>query len=592
MPSAAVLLLCIALQGCATRLDPASYTSPVPEDVRRSVRTVAVISTVAAADHTAPRLVVPIGQGKGAAEGAATGAAVGVLSGVLVSIAGGPLGAVLAPVIIPAFTLGSTAGSAAVGWSISVPAKDAEAANAALARSRFDLSAEVARRTASRLPAAGKAAAPADGTGSPDLRIEVSVDRWGLAGGAGSDPLTGFYVAASYRVAKASDNKTLVERRFVEAGAQRPVSEWTRDDAALLTRAVDAALSRVAEAIADGTFLVHDFRILEGGGGPVRDVVCGLRPISPPPIYRFGPFEFDPSRVDSLTPRLVWSAFPSRDEVQGDAGRVLARVSETRYDLRIWKGENSGRENSSTNGRAGAGGEERRRRAHFETPLVAGSSYLWSARALASMQRSASRGGRTTGNRDRRDSHGVLRPAPLVGRAECAVLPGECRAPAPASSIPFRRCSISSSAPVDSCGRAMSAARRAALVVPPRGEIWNSVGGGGAGSVRLASGAMDCVVMPIRLAYLWPQRQRFDGQAHRQRPTSLRLLRHLSGPRPGPPGFRPHSDLVAAPPRIRWGLLAWQPDAVRLDDQYRHEDEYGQLHRATNHCPSSVRGWL
>lgn len=378
----AFVLLCIALQGCATRLDPASYTSPVPEEVRRSARTVAVVSTVATTDVAASRLDVPIGQGKGAAEGAAAGAAVGVFSGVLVSVAGGPLGAVLAPVVIPALTLGSTAGGAAVGWSVSVPAKDAEAANAALSRSRFDLSTEVARRVASRLPAAGKVAAPADGTGSPDLRIEVSVDRWGLAGGAGSDPLTGFYVAASYRVAKASDKATLVERRFVEAGPQRPVSEWTRDNAARLSQAVDAALSRVAEAIADGAFLVHDFRILEGGGGPGRGEVCGLRPMSPPPIYRFGPFEFASPRVDSLTPRFVWRSFPSREDVQGDAANLLAHVSEVRYDLRIWKNENAGPGELVYERMGMALAEKQGTVGHtLESPLGAGSGYLWSARA-------------------------------------------------------------------------------------------------------------------------------------------------------------------------------------------------------------------
>jgi hypothetical protein len=374
--------LCIVLQGCATRLDPAAYTPLVAEDARRSARTVAVVSTVVAADSTAPRLDVQIGQGKGAAAGAAAGAGTGLVSGVLVSAAGGPLGAVLAPVVIPVFTLGGMGFGAAFGWSSSVPAHDADAANAALFRSRFDLSNEVARRVASRLPAVGKVAASADGTGSPDLRIEVSVDRWGLAGGVGSDPLTGFYVAVSYRVARAPDDTTLVERRFVEAGPQRPVSEWTRDNAALLSKAVDAALSRVAEAVSDGTFLVHDFRILEGGGGFVRGDVCGLKPVSPPPLYRFGPYESGPASVDSLTPRLVWQSFPRREDVQEDATKILARVSEIRYDLRIWKNENAGpgelvyeRTGLALPEKNGAVGHT------VEAPLVARSSYLWSTRA-------------------------------------------------------------------------------------------------------------------------------------------------------------------------------------------------------------------
>ena len=377
--SVAALLL---LQGCATRLDPASYTPLVAEDVRRSARTVAVVSTVAATDRTGPRLDVPIGQGKSATTGAATGAGVGLASGVLVSVAGGPLGPVLAPVVIPLFALGGMAGGASVGWSVAIPAQDADAANAALSRSRFDLSTELARRVAARLPSVGKAAVSGEVTGSSDLRIEVSIDRWGLAGGAGSDPLTGFYVAASYRVAKASDNTMLIERRFVEGGPQRPVSEWTRDNAVLLSRALDAALSRIAEAVTDGTFLVHNFRILEGGGGPVRGEVCGLKPVSPPPLFRFGPYESGPPRADSRTPRLAWQSFPSRKDVEGDAAKILARVSEVRYDLRIWKSENAGpaelvyqRTGLVLPAKEGAVAHT------VETPLGAKTGYLWSTRA-------------------------------------------------------------------------------------------------------------------------------------------------------------------------------------------------------------------
>lgn len=380
--TAAVLPLSFVLQGCVTALDPASYTPPVVEEVRRSARTVAVVSMVAATDDTAPRLDVPIGQAKRAGEGAATGAGVGLFSGILVSVAGGPLGPVLAPVVIPAFTLGGAAGGAAVGWSVAVPAKDADAANAALSRSRSELSAEVARRAASRLPSVGKVAASADRTESPDLRIEVSVDRWGLVGGAGSDPVTGFFVAVSYRVTKAPDYAAFVERRFVEGGPQRTVSEWTRDNAVLLSQAVDATLSRVAEAIVDGTFLVHNFRILEGGGGPVRGEVCGLRPVSPPSLYRLGPFEFGPPRVDSLTPRLVWESFPSREDVKRDATNVLSRVSEVSYDLRIWKNENAG-PGELVYERTGLVLPEKNGTVGHtvETPLGAWSGYLWSTRA-------------------------------------------------------------------------------------------------------------------------------------------------------------------------------------------------------------------
>jgi len=374
-----VALLASVQSACAT-LEPASYKPPVAEDVRASAATVEVVSMVAATDDTPPRLDVPIGQGQEAAKGAATGAGAGFLAGVMVSAAGGPLGPVLAPIVIPAFTIGGMAGGSAAGWSVAVPAKDAAAANAALSRSRSDLSAEVARRIALRLPSVGKVAAAPDGTGTPDLRIEVSVDRWGLAGGAGSDPLTGFFVRTSYRVVKGSDNTTVAEGNFVEGGPQRTVSEWTRDDAALLSGAVDATLSRVAEAIVDGTFLVHNFRV--STGGLPRGEVCGLKPIAPRPLYRFGPYESGPRHVGSLTPRLVWESFPRRQDVEDDTANILARVSDIRYDLRIWTNEHGGpgdvvyeRTGLALTAKDEAVDHE------METPLAADSSYLWSVRA-------------------------------------------------------------------------------------------------------------------------------------------------------------------------------------------------------------------
>jgi hypothetical protein len=227
---------------------------------------------------------------------------------------------------------------------------------------------------------AGKVAATPADTGPPYLRIEVSIDRWGLAGGAGADPLTGFYARASYRVAKGSDNTTVAEGNFIEGGPQRPVSEWARDDAALLSNAVDTTLSRVAEAIIDGTFLVHNFSV--STGGVVGEEVCGLRPIAPRPLRRFGPYQSGPGHVESVTPRLAWESFPRVPDVENDTTNILARVSDVRYDLRIWKNERGG-PGELVYERAGLQLIEKNGEVDhtLEVPLAADSSYLWSVRA-------------------------------------------------------------------------------------------------------------------------------------------------------------------------------------------------------------------
>jgi hypothetical protein len=377
--AAAACLLSTVLSGCASQ-DPASYTAPVEEGLRSATQAVEVISTVVATDETPPGLDAPIGQGKEAAQGAAAGGGIGLLVGVLAAAGGGPLGAYFATIVTPTLTVGGAAGGAAAGWSTAVPKEDAAAVRAALSQSRFELSAEVARRIEVRLPSVGKIAVSPDGRETPDLRIEVAVDRWGLAGGAGSDPLTGFYIETSYRVVRGSDGATIAERSVIQGGPQRTISAWTRDNAAALSKAIDETLSRVAEAVTDGAFLVYDFHVLRPG--VVRGNTCGLRPVSPSPIYRFGPYESGHPRVDSLTPDLVWESFPSKADVEDDTGHILARVSDIRYDLRVWKDvhggpgdvvyERTGLQLTSRDGQVD----------HLvDTPLAPGTRYLWSVRA-------------------------------------------------------------------------------------------------------------------------------------------------------------------------------------------------------------------
>jgi len=148
----------------------------------------------------------------------------------------------------------------------------------------------------------------------------------------------------------------------------------------LLTQAIDATLSRVAQSVVDGAFLVHNFRVVRPG--IARTEVCGLKPISPHSLRRFGPYESGPDRVESVSPRLVWESFPRRGDVEEDTLHVLAHVSDIRYDLRVWKDENGGpgdliyeRTGLALTPRRGAVAHE------VETPLAAESSYLWSVRA-------------------------------------------------------------------------------------------------------------------------------------------------------------------------------------------------------------------
>lgn len=374
-----VSVLSSVLPGCAT--PPAAYSPPVAEAVRESARLVRVVPLHVTAGEGEPDFGAPVGKGRVAAKEGAIGAGAGLVTGLMLTVAAGPMGPFVAPIMIPALAVSGAATGAAVGWSKAVPVEDARAAEAALARSRDDLTAEVARKITDRLPTVGKAATPgtAEGTELPDLRIEVSVDRWGLAGGAGSDPLTGFFVAASFRVVQTRDGSAIAEGQFVEGGPQRPVSEWISHDAAPVARALETTLSRVADAVVDNAFLVHDFHVERPG---LKAAICGLRPISPRAIRHFGVFETKPERVGSVSPRLVWESFPRSRDVEDDPSSVLARVADVRYDLRIWTGEHGGpgelvyqRDGLVLVPVQGAVAHA------VQAPLAPASQYLWSVRA-------------------------------------------------------------------------------------------------------------------------------------------------------------------------------------------------------------------
>ncbi|WP_243319000.1 hypothetical protein [Geothrix paludis] len=322
-------LLSVLAWGCATP-HPLAYTPAVPEPVRRGAVAVAVVP-VAPEPGTQAQLGGEIGKGRAAGKGAATGAATGATAGFLASLQTGPFFVILAPILVPAATVIGGASGAAVGYAHGMPTKDAATAKAVLARNQTDLSAELAKGVVQRLPGTGKIlAAPG---AAPDLRVEVSVLSWGLYGGAGSHPVADFELTVLYRVLD-QKGTVLLARQFSVGGPRRPLQEWGTEDGKRLQEAVGATLDSAAEAIADSAFLIQDFFIAKELG----PATCGLlprrpRPVLPPTLLPFGGAS---PQVESLRPVLQWEAFPRREDLEHDAGGLFGRITDVRYDLRIW----------------------------------------------------------------------------------------------------------------------------------------------------------------------------------------------------------------------------------------------------------------
>jgi len=367
-------LLGLWAEGCAT-LHPSAYRAPVPEPLRRAALRVDVVP--APTLEASPHLEGRIGRGSGTGRGAASGAAGGALAGLQISLQTGPFGVILAPILIPVSTLLGAAGGGAIGFAQAIPEAEGRAMRAALDRNQADLSGELARRVTALLPlgVTREAAAPAD------LRLEVSILSWGLFGGAGAHPRADLRLTARYRVLKA-DGSTVLVRDFTLGGPLRPFAEWAAEDGGLLKEALDQVLARVSEAITEGAFLLHDFHV-----SGLTPMTCGLSPRSPGPVFMAAlPIHGATPMVDSLCPLLVWEAFPRGADQEGDSGKLLDRLSEVRYDLRIWTSVGGGPGplvyerlglDLPVHAEGGSSTVEHR----LDLPLSPGREYLWSVRA-------------------------------------------------------------------------------------------------------------------------------------------------------------------------------------------------------------------
>jgi hypothetical protein len=279
---------------------------------------------------TQPHLDGEIGKGHATGKGAATGAATGATAGLLASLQTGPFFVILAPILVPAGTLVGGAGGAAVGYAEGIPEHEAQAVRALLTRHQADLSAELAGQVLRRLPQAGKAQATPGS--APDLRLEVSALSWGLYGGAGAHPTADFELTVFYRVLD-PQGTSLLDRRFTVGGPRRPFQDWCSEDGKWLREALTATVESAAEAVADSAFIIQDFYLSKS----TTPATCGLLPRRPGQVFLAGsPLQGAAPKVESLSPTLQWEAFPRREDLDHDAGRLFERISEVRYDLRIW----------------------------------------------------------------------------------------------------------------------------------------------------------------------------------------------------------------------------------------------------------------
>ena len=340
--------------GCATP-GPQSFRSPLPEETRWQVRSVAVVPATYIPESNF--LTFAKGRGSGALKGAASEALHGTLYMSAEAAKAGPFGALLLPFMA---ALGAVVGAIVGGIEgavKAVPADEAQKVEAAINSAISDL--DVQEKLAGRMVSAGltlkdhqfsliRGQGPATKDEKPhyrslkgqnaDMALEVNVKSLGFLGGKGADPEIAFFMDVTVRVVRIVDGSEIYLGESSHISRPRRLSEWAQDGAAVLRQEFETSYARLAEQILENLFLVYDFHVDSMWSGAMH---CMLKPYNPPPSgIGFFSLELMFSKVDSLRPTFQWEAFPREKDLKSDSAGILTRVGEITYDLKIWKGHN------------------------------------------------------------------------------------------------------------------------------------------------------------------------------------------------------------------------------------------------------------
>ncbi len=372
-------------------------------------------------DTTKPSFSRMAGAGKGALGGAAIGARIG-----LEGFAGGGLfGLLLLPITT---TLGAVTG-AVVGAVSADPKeeslKDEKAREMEQEINKSLLALKIQETMAKQVQEAGKREisldfivftdmGPSSPTDKPDYSplmnqgveavLEVDVKKIGAEyfGGKWAD-LYYFYMIVQARLVRGSQSCTQEYKYII--GPPRTYSEWIEAGVEALQKEIERAYEALAEDIVDFVFLYTYFeatdsplaRIYNTGHLMARKWPIpfsgiyntryilgsmsgiGLMHPEPPDTATFPcsvAFSSESKMINTLQPTFRWETFPTAEDIRVDRKRVVSRISNVTYDLRLWRvNEKSGRELIYE--KKGLMDNKHK----IECSLKPGSSYVWTVRA-------------------------------------------------------------------------------------------------------------------------------------------------------------------------------------------------------------------
>jgi hypothetical protein len=345
----------ILLSGCATT-NPYSFSSPVPEEVKKQIRHVLIVPAKfnPQIDYH-PSLAK--GRDVGAAKGVASGAALGAVWGTSLAVQ-----SVYGVLLFPFFA----AGGAVIGGTTlgikgaleSVPEEKANQIEKTVDNALSNL--DVQGTMAELVYIAGndltdyrytilKGVGPGSQEEKPDYRmlnlegnniiLEVRVISLGFKGGKGSNPDISIDMKVNARAIDVTSGEEIYSDIWPYVSREQPLSEWMENNGLLLHDEFEHCYQSLAENIIERIFLLYEFHVDSKWEG---SQTCVLQPFYPEHKgieFFSGGLKLKYPKVDSLQPTLEWEAFPREKDINGDKKGILTRIDEITYDLNIWKEE-------------------------------------------------------------------------------------------------------------------------------------------------------------------------------------------------------------------------------------------------------------
>jgi hypothetical protein len=214
-----------------------------------------------------------------------------------------------------------------------------------------------------------------------DSVIEVGVEELLLPAwrsGATTNLPTPVSVRTRVRVVRLSDSREVYNRSYGFVSDRRLFREWGEEGGAALRHALEAGFEQIAEQIIEDLLLAYPLMpgfAITNAGANGRNYT--IEPLEPPVHQYWRAGTVHAAAAASLEPNFRWRPYPSQKVLNADFQGKLRRLSDLRYELRVYRLDEQRRNARTIVERNNIEATEYR----MTQPLAPDTEYVWSVRA-------------------------------------------------------------------------------------------------------------------------------------------------------------------------------------------------------------------